>query len=178
MPARRILMAVIGRPHGVRGLVRVHSHAAEPADLAAYGPLADENGRRFALSWRGEGVAALAELRDGVPVPVADRAAAARLTNLRLYVERDRLPPPGPDEFYLADLIGLPAFGEAGPIGRVAAVHDYGAGTSLEIERPDATPLIVPFTRDAVPEVNVAAGRVVVNPPREIDAPPRQDAAA
>jgi 16S rRNA processing protein RimM len=177
VPAADILMGVIGRPHGVRGLVRVHSYTAEPADLSAYGALHDEKGRQFALAWRGEGIAELVELRGGVRVPVNDRNAAARLTNLRLYISRDRLPPPEADEFYLADLIGLEAVASAGPVGRVVAVHDYGAGASLEIERPDASPLLVPFTRASVPEVDIAAGRVIVDPPHETEAPPREAAA-
>ena len=177
MPERRILLGVIGRPHGVRGLVRVHSHAAEPADLTAYGPLQDEKGRQFELAWRGAGVAAIAELRDGVREPVADREAAMRLTNVRLYIDRDRLPAPEPDEFYLADLIGLEAVDGTRVVGRVAAVHDYGAGASLEIERA-GPPLVVPFTRTCVPEVDVAGGRVVVNPPAELDAVPPSEAAA
>lgn len=164
MGARRILMGVIGRPHGVRGLVRVHSYTADPAGLPEYGPFVDDRGRRFSVRWRGEGVAELAELIDGKPVPVTDRTAAGKLVNLRLYAERDRLPPPAADEFYLADLIGLEAYrADGAPLGRVAAVHDYGAGTSLEIGA-----LLVPFTREAVPEVDLAAGRLTVVPPAEI----------
>jgi 16S rRNA processing protein RimM len=178
VPAERNLVGVIGRPHGVRGLVRVHSYTAEPADLPAYGRLTDDKGRQFVLSWRGEGVAEIAELRDGAPIRVTDRDAAARLTNVRLYIRRAQLPPPEADEFYLADLIGLEAADETGPLGRVAAVHDYGAGASLEIERPNLPPLLVPFTRTAVPEVDIAGGRVTVNPPREIEAAPPREAAA
>jgi 16S rRNA processing protein RimM len=170
MPASRILLGVIGRPHGVRGLVHVTSHTADPAALAEYGALSDDKGRRFTLAWRGDGVAEVFEVRDGVPVRVADRDAAGRLTNTRLYVERARLPAPEDDEFYLADLIGLAAVDAAGSsIGRVAVVHDYGAGASLEIAR-EGPPLIVPFTRAAVPEVDVAGGRVVVALPDEVEA--------
>ncbi len=168
MAGRRILMGVVGRPHGVRGLVRVASYAADPASLAAYGPLVDERGRRFALEWRGDGVAALAELVEGRRVPVADRDAAERLTNTRLHIDRDRLPPPDEDEFYLADLVGLAAVDAAGaPLGRVAAVHDYGAGVSLELAREAGAPLLVPFTRACVPEIDPGAGRLVVVPPDE-----------
>ncbi len=107
----------------------------------------------------------------GAEVKVADRAAAEKLTNTRLYVERERLPEPEPDEFYLADLVGLAACDAAGAgFGTVTAVHDYGAGVSLEIGREGAPPLLVPFTRAAVPEVDVARGRVVVAPPEELDA--------
>ena len=177
MAGRRILMGVVGRPHGVRGLVRVTCYAADPASLAVYGPLSDDQGRRFALSWRGAGVASVAELVDGRSVAARDRAAAERFTNTRLYVERDRLPPPNDGEFYLADLIGLAAVDAGGTaLGTVATVHDYGAGASLEIARPAGTPLLVPFTRACVPEVDPDAGRVVVTPPAEIVVPGEAEA--
>lgn len=164
MPADRILLGVIGRPHGVRGLVHVTSHAANPADLTAYGPLSDDRGRCFTLRWRSEGLVEVAQQVDGATIRIADRAAAEKLTNTRLYVERAVLPPPGEDEFYLADLVGLDATDTAGTrVGAVAAVHDYGAGTSLEITRPDGPSLFVPFTRGAVPVVDVQAGRLVVD---------------
>ena len=175
MTERRVLLGVIGRPHGVRGLVHVQSYTADPAALAAYGPLTDEAGRRYTLSWRGAGIAEITELdaeghpeRDaGEPRRVADRTAAQRLTNRRLYIDRAALPPPAADEFYLADLIGLEALGPGGALGEVVAVHEYGAGTSLEIARPGAPPLLVPFTRAAVPEVDLAHRRVRVCPPAE-----------
>src|SRR5581483_8379818 len=148
MPATRILLGVIGRPHGVRGLVRVHSYTDDPADLAGYGPLSDDKGRRWTLTWKGEGIA---ELRDAAGRPVSDRAEAGKLTNTRLYVDRGRLPETEDEEWYLADLVGLEAVsGSGATIGVVSAVHDYGAGASLEIAR-DGAPLVVPFTRASVP---------------------------
>jgi 16S rRNA processing protein RimM len=178
LPDRRILLGVIGRPHGVRGLLHVVSHTQDPAALADYGPLADGTGRRFVLRWRTEGVAAVAELVDGQEVPVTDRDAAARLTNTRLHIDRDLLPEPDDEEFYLGDLLGLSAQDEAGALfGTVSQVHDYGAGVSLEIARQDAAPLLVPFTRAAVPVVDVAAGRITVVPPTELAAGPRAEAA-
>ncbi|MBN8874026.1 MAG: 16S rRNA processing protein RimM [Rhodospirillales bacterium] len=182
MPESRILLGVIGRAHGVRGLVRVTSHTADPAALTAYGPLTDERGRRFVLRWRGEGVAEVTELVDGQPAKLADRSAAEKLTNTRLYIDRSALPAPEEDEFYLADLIGLDAVDTDGQrIGRVALVHDYGAGASLEIERAGAPALLVPFTRAAVPAVDVAAGRMTIVAPAEIAVRPEAqeaDAAA
>jgi len=170
MPERLILLGQIGRPHGVRGLVHVTSHTADPADLASYGPLVDERGRHWTLRWRGEGIA---ELTDAAGARVADREAAARLVNTRLHIERERLPAPEDDEFYLTDLIGLAAVDPAGmPLGTVALVHDYGAGAALEIAHAGRAALIVPFTRAAVPEVDIAGGRVTVAPPAEIDAQP------
>ena len=168
MSDRPILLGVIGRPHGVRGFLHVHSYTADPNDLAAYGPLENGSGRIFRLRWQSEGIARVAEIIAGKPVWATDREAAGRLTNTRLFVARDLLPSPDEDEFYLVDLVGLAAFDPAGaPIGTIDAVHDYGAGASLEIGR-----LIVPFTRATVPEVDIAAGRVVVLPPDEVEAKP------
>jgi 16S rRNA processing protein RimM len=164
VPQRRILVGVVGRPHGVRGLVRVHSYTAEPTDLARYAPLEDARGRRFTLRWRGEGIAELAELVEGKPVPLANREEAAKLVNARLYVDRERLPDAETDEFYHADLIGMAAVDESGrEVGRVEAVHDYGAGASLQIG-----PLLLPFTRACVPQIDLAAGRLTVAAPAEV----------
>ncbi len=175
MTGRRILMGVVGRPHGVRGLVHVHSYTANAADLAGYGPLLDDSGRAWTLAWRGEGVAALT---DAEGRSLTDRSAAERLTNTRLYVERDRLPPPDPEEFYLADLVGMAALDRSGrPVGRVSVVHDYGAGTSLEVEREGVAPLLLPFTAACVPDIDLAAGTLVIVPPDEVLVPDEARAA-
>ena len=171
MERRRILMGVVGRPHGVRGLVRVHSYAAVPADLAAYGALFDDRGQSWTLRWRGEGIA---ELSDASGQALRDRDAAAQLVNRQLFVDRDRLPEPDEDEFYLADLVGLQAVercddGER-PVGSVLAVHDYGAGPILELGG-DGRSVLLPFNRACVPEVQVAAGRIVVAMPDEVEVP-------
>jgi 16S rRNA processing protein RimM len=171
MSPDRVLLGVFGRPHGVRGLVRVQSFTADPADIAAYGPLADEAGARtFALRvvQRGEMPVVAVE-------GVADREAAAQLTGTRLYLARDRLPAPAEDEFYHADLIGLAAEDTAGRrLGTVVAVNDHGAGPFLEIET-GAQPLLVPFTRACAPLVDLAGRRVVVAPPAEVVVPPSAD---
>ncbi|APH57522.1 16S rRNA processing protein rimM [Granulibacter bethesdensis] len=165
-----ILLGVIGRPHGVRGLVHVVSYTADPDDLTAYGSLRDEAGRQIMLDWRADGLASITI--DGVPVQ--DRSAAERLTNTRLFITRDALPPvEDEDDFYLVDLIGLEArlVADETLLGQVAQVHDYGAGASLEITRSGGVSLLVPFTRAAVPMVDIAAGRVLIDPPQEENAP-------
>jgi 16S rRNA processing protein RimM len=172
VPESRILMGVIGRPHGVRGLVRVTSYAG---DLTAYGPLSDAKGRRFVLRWHGQGVAEIAEMIGDGEVRVADRTSAERLTNTRLFIDRVQLPEPEADEFYLTDLVGLSAIDTAGaPLGTVSAVHDYGAGASLEIARENGPALLVPFTHACVPEVAMARGRLTIAPPEEVDARPQE----
>ena len=168
MPQDRILLGVIGRPHGVRGLVHLHSYAADPADLPRYGALEAEGGRRFRVRWAQPGVAELSEVIEGKRVKITTREAAAALVNVRLSIPREKLPAPEEDEFYLVDLVGLQAVdGQGRALGVVAMVHDYGAGASLEIG-----PHLVPFTRACVPVVDIAGGRVVVSLPDEIEVRP------
>lgn len=166
---KRVMVGEIGRPHGVRGLVRLRAFTEDPASIAAYSPLTDEAGtRRFAVTLKGGDIAAI----EGV----ADRDAAQRLTGTRLYVERDRLPPPAEDEFYLTDLIGLDAVTEGGQhLGSIRAVEDHGAGAFMVVAGDGAEHLL-PFTRAVVPIVDIAGGRVTVVPPGEIIVTPQRDA--
>ena len=178
MPNSRIQLGVIGRAHGVRGLVKITSHTVEPVDLTAYGPLSDADGRLLTLRWVADGVAEVSRLVDGVPVKVTDRSQAEKLTNTKLFVDRSALPPADEDEYYLTDLIGLSAVDPAGKaLGTVSVVHDYGAGTSLEIAGSGA-PLIVPFTAACVPTVDIASGRLIVVMPDEIIVPSEAEEAA
>jgi 16S rRNA processing protein RimM len=160
----RVCVGAIAGPHGVRGLVRVKSFTADPGDVAAYGPVEDEAGRRrFTLEIVGQAKGVLIARVSGI----ADRDAAEALRGVRLYVPRAVLPPPGEEEYYHADLIGLEAvFPDGSPFGRVRAVHDFGAGDSLEVMRGEGGgTVLVPFTRAAVPVVDIAAGRLVIDPP-------------
>jgi 16S rRNA processing protein RimM len=172
MDDRLILMGVIGRPHGVRGLVRVNAYTEDPGALADYTPLIDRTGRKFDLEWVSENIAQLTEITAAGPRRISDRNEAERLTNTELFAPRSALPEAEEEEFYLADLVGLAARNAAGAdIGKVIAVHDYGGGVSLEIGGA-GTPLLVPFTRQAVPVVDVSGGHVIVDPPAETEAAP------
>ncbi|HXC27116.1 MAG TPA: ribosome maturation factor RimM [Stellaceae bacterium] len=172
-------MGVVGAPHGVRGAIRIKSFTDDPRAVAQYGALEDESGeRRFTLhitgTANGEGMV-IARLSG-----VADRDAAEALRGLRLYAPRAALPAPAKDEFYHADLIGLAAQLEDGTtLGTVIAVHDFGAGDVIEIARDAGQPVLVPFTRAAVPIVDIAGGKVVVDPPEGLlDAPRPQEVPA
>lgn len=166
-------MGRIGRPHGVRGLVHLVSYTDPPEAIFRYATLTDQAGRRLRLAQAGRGSGLMARI-DGV----TDRDAAARLTNAALYVDRAALPEPDSEEFYHADLLGLAAVDAAGcALGRVVEVHDHGGGVSLEIVGDAGSPLLVPFTRAAVPVVDVAGGRLVVDPPVEIVVRPCTQAA-
>ena len=166
---KRVCVGVITGTHGVRGAVRIKSFTAEQADVASYGPLEDESGeRRFNLRRTGSAKGVLIGKLGGIE----DRDRAEALRGLRLYVPYSALPAPGEDEFYHADLIGLKAvLPDDTTLGRVRAVHDFGAGDTLEIDRPEGQPVVVPFTRAVVPVVDVAGGRLVIDPPPGLLAP-------
>ncbi|CAI9120979.1 ribosome maturation factor RimM [Brytella acorum] len=164
--SRDILVATVGRPHGVKGLVHLHAATEDPATVEDLGALHDVQGRAWSVEWHGAGIAAL---RDASGRLLADRDAAARMTNVKLFVERDRLPEPEGDEFYHVDLVGLEARDRDGELlGQIREVHDYGAGVSLEVAGGPRD-FIVPFTLACVPEVNIAGGVVTVVPPVEIE---------
>lgn len=157
----RICVGVVTGVHGLKGLVKIKPFTDMPEAVAAYGAVETEDGsRRLELevaNRAGKGQIAVRV------AGITDRDAAEALKGLRLYVPRARLPAPEPDEFYYADLIGLAvqrASGDA--VGTVRAVFDFGAGDVLEIVDDAGTLIMVPFTRDAVPEIDIAGGRIIV----------------
>lgn len=163
MPKGRVLLGVVAAPHGVRGLVRIKSYTEDPMAVGSYGPLSDETGRK---EYRVEALSAAKGTVLARIEGVADRTAAEALRGLRLYVERDRLPATGEREWYEADLIGLSAVGRDGrDWGKVVAFHDFGAGSVMEVSGGRIGGLMLPFNDEVVPEIDVAGGRVVVDPP-------------
>jgi 16S rRNA processing protein RimM len=163
----RICVARIGAAHGTAGEVRLWPFTTRAEDVAAYGPLQTADGRVFEIGSLQPGKEFLVARLKGV----ADRAAAEKLCNTDLYVSRERLPELEPNEFYHADLIGLRAEDAAGRvIGTVVAVHNFGAGDILEIApEPGGETLMHPFSTAAVPNVDIAAGRIVAVLPDEGD---------
>jgi 16S rRNA processing protein RimM len=168
MPDRLILVGRVAGAFGVRGEVRITPFTADPEALIDYRTLLREDGAHglTLTSGRvaGNGVVARAE-------EIATREAAEALKGLGLYIPRSRLPPPDEDEFYLADLIGLAAVSPAGePLGLVKAVSNFGAGDLLEIAPAGGAPSWwAPFTREAVPDVRLAEGVVVVLAPPDAE---------
>jgi 16S rRNA processing protein RimM len=163
-PEPLVCVGAVAGAFGVRGEVRLKSFCAAPEAIATYGPL-----------WTGDGARSftLGPLR---PIPqgfatrlsgITMREEAEALRGTRLHAPRSALPPLPEDEFYHADLIGLPVFDPGGaPLGRVRAVQNHGAGDILEIEG-GPRPLLLPFTRLCVPTVDLAAARIVADPPEE-----------
>ena len=163
-----VCVGVIAKPKGVRGLVRIACYTARPADLMAYGPVRDgPGGRVIALELREAGPAGVVAAVAGV----SDRDAAETLRGTRLYVPRAALPETGVDEFFHADLIGLSVeLADGTRIGTVRALHDFGAGDILEVARAGGDTAMLPFTREAVPEIDIGGGRIVVAPPEQVTA--------
>jgi 16S rRNA processing protein RimM len=158
---RRILLGRIAGAHGIRGEVVIHAYTQAPENIGAYGPLSDADGTRMftVASARVTQKGVVARLED-----VNDRNAAEALKGVELYVDRERLPATDGDEFYHADLVGLAAVDRSGEtLGTIVAVHNFGAGDLLEIRlaATGKTELIA-FADPVVPEVDIAAGRVVV----------------
>ncbi|HET7714279.1 MAG TPA: ribosome maturation factor RimM [Bauldia sp.] len=167
----RILIARVGAAHGIKGEVRVKAYTADPKDIAAYGPLEAPDGRRFEVASLRPAAGPAGDMLVVKFKGIADRNAAEALNGLELSVPRDRLPPAGEDEYYHADLIGLDAVTRDGtPLGTVIAVQNYGAGDLLEIAPKRGETVLVPFTRAVVPDVDLAAGRVIIVPPEELPA--------
>ncbi|MEL6886233.1 MAG: ribosome maturation factor RimM [Pseudomonadota bacterium] len=164
MPDELICVGVIGGAYGVRGEVRIKSFCAVPEDIESYSPLSSEDGtRHFTLAlirpMKNGFVARLAE--------VATKEQADALKGVQLFANRDQLPGLPDDEYYYTDLVGLEVFDTGGTsLGRVKSVQNHGASDLLEVHAPGATAtVLLPFTRAAVPTVDLASGRIVADPP-------------
>jgi 16S rRNA processing protein RimM len=171
---RRILVGAVAGAHGVRGEVKIKSFTEQVRDVAAYGPVEDESGtRRFAIKIRGEAKGLVIASLDGI----GDRNAAEALKGLRLYVPRAALgkkpkrAPKGSERWFVADLVGLAAVDTNGAaLGTVKNVANYGAGDILEVTTMAGETQLYAFTKRTVPEVDIANGRVVIDPPVEVEA--------
>lgn len=170
-----VCVGAFAAAHGIKGEVKVKAFTVDPSSVGAYGPLLDESGqRRFVLS-------SLRPTADSLVIArvegVADRNAAEALRGIRLYAPRAALPATDEGEYYHHDLIGLDAVlasGEA--FGKVVGVDNFGAGDMIEIEPHDkkgnGETVVLPFTDETVPTVDLTAGRVVVVLPEGLDDEP------
>jgi 16S rRNA processing protein RimM len=163
----KVCVARIGAAHGVRGAVKLWTFTEDPFAVKAYGPLSSKDGtRQFELVHAREARDHLVATFKGVTT----REEAERLNGVELYVAREKLPATEDDEYYHADLIGLAAVTTADqPLGRVIAIHNFGAGDIIEIAPPQGATMLLPFTNAVVPTVDLAGGRVVIELPEETD---------
>tara|TARA_R110002124_G_scaffold55076_2_gene155960 strand:- start:6134 stop:6688 length:555 start_codon:yes stop_codon:yes gene_type:complete len=172
-PDGMVLIAEIGAASGIKGEVRIKLYSDDPAALTAYGDLQDAAGTSYRVIRSRPVKSVFVCALDGIN----DRASAEALTRTQLYIHREKLPEPDPDEFYHIDLIGLDvrqADGET--LGTVLAMHDFGAGDILEIATPDDDSRMIPFSLAAVPVVDVAGGFVqLADLPGLLDEPDPDD---
>lgn len=163
----RVCVAQIGAAHGLKGDVRLRSFTEDPQAFAQYGPLETEDRtRRLDIeSMRPAGDAFVIRFRG-----VADRNAAEALRDVKLYVERDKLPPADDDEFYHADLVGLVAVTTSGDLfGDVIGIHNFGAGDIVELKvAGTGETVMLSFDQKTFPAIDIPGGRIVVDPPAEI----------
>jgi 16S rRNA processing protein RimM len=162
-----ICVARIGAAHGVRGAVKLWTFTEDPLAVQSYGPLMTKDGaRQFEIANVREAKDHLVATFKGI----ATRNDAEKLNGIELYVPREKLPATDDDEYYHADLIGLAAVNAADePLGRVIAIHNFGAGDIIEIAPPKGATMLLPFTNAVVPTVDLAGGRVVIELPQEIE---------
>jgi 16S rRNA processing protein RimM len=162
-----ICVARIGAAHGVRGAVKLWTFTEDPLAVKHYGPLTTKDGaRQFEVTHVREAKDHLVATLKGI----ATREDAERLNGIELYVARDKLPETDEDEYYHADLIGLAAVNAANdPLGRVVAIHNFGAGDIIEIAPEKGPTMLLPFTNAVVPTVDLAGGRVVIELPQETE---------
>jgi len=164
MSEGRVCVGAIAGAFGVRGEVRLKSFCAEPAAIAEYGPLCTEDGtRHFEVTLTRPVKGGFAARLSGV----ATKEAADALRGTELYADRAALPALPEDEFYHADLVGLEVVDTGGKVlGHVRTVQDHGAGALLEIHGPGlASTVLLPFTNACVPTVDLAARRLIADPP-------------
>lgn len=164
----RVCVGAIAGSFGVKGEVRLKSFCTEPEAIASYGPLFTEDGSRSYT------VTLTRPVANGVGARlsgVLTKEQADALKGTSLFVGRDKLPATGDDEFYYADLIGLDVQDTGGaPVGKLQAIHNHGAGDLLEILGPGMkTALLLPFTRAAVPTIDLAARRVIIDLPEGLE---------
>jgi 16S rRNA processing protein RimM len=164
----RIIVGAIAGSFGVQGEVRLKSFCADPTAIADYGLLYTEDGSQ---SFKVKLTKAVSGGLGARLTGIATKEQADALRGTSLYADRDKLPNLPDDEFYHADLIGLTVKDPGGAlIGTVQAVHNHGAGDLLEISGPGMkTSLLLPFTKAAVPTVDLAAKVIIADPPEEAE---------
>ncbi|WP_050527750.1 ribosome maturation factor RimM [Pseudorhodobacter aquimaris] len=166
-PSNQICVGAISGSYGVRGEVRLKSFCAEPTAIADYGPLYTEDGTKsYKITLTRPVAGGLGARISGVN----NKEEADALKGVSLFVSRDNLPSLPDDEFYHTDLIGLEARDTGGVLlGNVTSVHNHGAGDLLEIGGGGHPSILLPFTMAVVPTVDLAARRIVVDPPEGLD---------
>jgi 16S rRNA processing protein RimM len=162
---KQVLLAAVIGASGLKGAVKVKIFTASPEALTRYGALRDKHGKEFSVTDLRPGKTGEAVISFS---GITTRQAAEALKGTELFIARAALPKAGDEEFYHADLIGLEAQdGEGRILGKIAALHNYGAGDIVEITRPDGDSVLLAFTRETVPTIDIPGGRIIVAVPED-----------
>ncbi|MEP6343660.1 MAG: ribosome maturation factor RimM [Maricaulaceae bacterium] len=160
--ADMICVAAIAGAFGVKGEVKLKPFTQNPMDCLAYGPLMTGEGDVCLTPTHSKTAGKFIAVSAS---EVTSREMAEAMKSTKLYVSADNLPAPDEDEFYYRDLVGLQVKTVSGQNGgKIIAVHEYGAGDMIEIKPKDSKSYYHPFTKEAVPKVDIKAGRVVIVP--------------
>ena len=168
----RVIVGRIGRPHGIRGEVVIGVRTDEPDLRFAVGSVVDasRSAEDDLPADRAPLKVATVRWHSGQLLVgfagITDRTAAGDLTGSWLSIDSSQLPAtPDPDEFRDHELIGLSVRTTAGePVGVVTDMLHYGQDL-LVVRRADGGESLVPFVQALVPEVDLGAGVVVIDPP-------------
>ncbi|MBO0347139.1 ribosome maturation factor RimM [Roseibium limicola] len=172
----KVLMVCIGAAHGIRGEVRVKPFGDDPLSFTDYGVLTDRSGKRSfeVVRARVQKTVVVTQFKG-----ITTRNQAEELNGLELFITRDQLPQPEEDEFYYSDLAGVGVFDMSGKqLGKVAAVHDFGAGDLLEVRPARGKTFYIPFTKEFVPEVNLSEDRILADLPENYFSEVREEGAS
>ncbi len=168
-PEELLCVGAIAGAFGVKGETRLKSFCADPEAIAEYAPLTDETGKRtFTVKILRPVKGGFAAVLGGI----STREQAEKMRGLRLFAPRDRMPDLPDDEYYHSDLMGLAVYDTGGvELGEITTVADYGGGDFVEVKLKKGKLLLVPFTQEAVPAVDLTAGRIVIDPPEDAAEP-------
>ena len=160
---KRVLMAEIAGPHGLKGEVKLVCYSENPDHLLDFAPLQDNEGRIYTLEYmnphKAHYIAAFTE--------IADRTQAEKIKHLKLYIPRDRLPPLPDGEYYQTDLIGLTMHDTAQTVlGQVIALQNFGAGELFHLQNDKGQEFFIPHTKDVILKIDLDAGLIVADPPK------------
>jgi 16S rRNA processing protein RimM len=159
MAEDRVKIARIVGVHGVRGLLKLRLFLDDPDLFTEFSGLVDSAGKPVSLRLKNAHKGNFLAEMDGI----SDRTAAEALRGMDIFASRAELPEAGENEFYFDDLVGLAAVTpEGSPLGRIAAIEDYGAGPVVSLRLTAGGEALLPFSEACFPEIDIKAGRCTV----------------
>lgn len=164
-----VAIGVIKGAHGIRGQVKIQSFTDDPEALFDYGDVFNAHGTKLNITLNGATSSGLIATIKGIN----DRNGAEALKGTQLFIDASKLPDADEEsgEFYYHDLIGMKVINTAGePLGKVLAVHNFGAGDILELQLKTGKKEMFAFTERNFPEIRMSAKEIVADLPEYLEA--------